>query len=43
MMPAGPVIANNIPVAPVLAKLQDAGLYLDRDLVTRVLQLAGEA
>jgi len=38
-----PVIANNIPLAPVLATLQDAGLYLDRDLVSRVLQLAGEA
>ena len=43
MMPAGPVIANNTPLVPVLAKLQDAGLYLDRDLAVRVLQLAGEA
>jgi predicted nucleic acid-binding protein len=30
-------------LAPVLATLQDAGLYLGRELVARVLQLAGEA
>ncbi|MBU0492070.1 MAG: DUF3368 domain-containing protein [Chloroflexi bacterium] len=29
-------------VAPLLAELQDAGLYLDADLVTQILHLAGE-
>lgn len=38
-MHAGPVIANN---TPLLAELQDAGLYLSPALVAQALRLAGE-